>query len=130
MTGSEVPGKASIGSWLAYGLGSESNDLPAFVVFTPASRPPATRRRCSPACGQRFPADQIQRRGLRGQGDPVLYVKNPPGVDPTDRRTMLDALNKLNQINHGAWAIPRSRRASRNTRWPSACRPACPSSRI
>src|SRR2546421_10969065 len=100
MTGSEVPGKASIGSWLAYGLGSENNDLPAFVVFTP--RFPAsgngqalfTRMWSSGFLPTRFNGVR-----LRGTGDPVLYVNNPPGVSGDDRRAMLDALARLNERN-------------------------------
>jgi len=101
MTGSEVPGKASIGSWLAYGLGSESNDLPAFVVFTPTF-PAASQAQAlfTRMWSSGFLPTKYTGVALRGQGDPVLYVKNPPGVDPSDRRAMLDALNKLNTINH------------------------------
>src|SRR5204863_7759626 len=100
LTGSEVPGKASIGSWLAYGLGSENNVLPAFVVFTP--RFPSsgngqalfTRMWSSGFLPTRFNGVR-----LRGTGDPVLYVQNPPGVSGDDRRAMLDALARLNQRN-------------------------------
>src|SRR4051794_19816900 len=99
MTGSEVPGKPSIGSWLAYGLGSESNDLPAFVVFTP--RFPAgsngqaifTRMWSSGFLPTRYAGV-----ALRGGGDPVLYLRNPDGVAGDDRRAMLDALGKLNAM--------------------------------
>jgi len=96
MTGSEVPGKPSLGSWLSYGLGSESRNLPAFVVFTPTVKNPSqalfTRMWSSGFLPSRY--DGV---ALRGSGDPVLFVKNPPGVEPTDRRSMLDALGKLNQ---------------------------------
>ena len=98
MTGSEVPGKPSIGSWLAYGLGSESNDLPAFVVLTPSF--PATgnaQALFTRMWSSGFLPTKFNGVALRGTGDPVLFVKNPPGVDPSDRRTMLDALNQLNQ---------------------------------
>ncbi|MGE0607523.1 MAG: DUF1501 domain-containing protein [Pirellulales bacterium] len=98
MTGSEVPGKPSIGSWLSYGLGSESNDLPAFVVFTP--RFPGTgngQALFSRMWGSGFLSSQFNGVALRGSGDPVLYVQNPPGVDTGDRRAMLDALSQLNQ---------------------------------
>ena len=99
MTGSEVPGKPSIGSWLAYGLGSESNDLPAFVVFTP--RFPAgsngqaifTRMWSSGFLPTRYSGV-----ALRGGGDPVLYIRNPDGVTGDDRRAMLDAVGKLNAM--------------------------------
>lgn len=101
MTGSEVPGKASIGSWLAYGLGSASNDLPAFVVFTP-SFPAASQAQAlfTRMWSSGFLPTKYTGVALRGQGDPVLYVKNPPGVDPSNRRAMLDALGELNHLNH------------------------------
>ena len=97
-TGSEVPGKASLGSWLAYGLGSESQDLPAFVVLTPtwSAKAPAqalfTRMWSSGFLPTRFSGV-----ALRSSGDPVLYLQNPPGVTTDDRRVMLDTLNQLNQ---------------------------------
>ena len=96
MTGSEVPGKPSLGSWLSYGLGSESQNLPAFVVLTPMVKKPSqalfTRMWSSGFLPTKF--DGVK---LRGSGDPVLFVKNPPGVMPGDRRAMLDALGQLNQ---------------------------------
>lgn len=98
MTGSEVPGKPSLGSWISYGLGSESNDLPAFVVLTPNF--PATgnaQALFTRMWSSGFLPTKHSGVALRAVGDPVLYVKNPPGVDPSDRRTMLNALNKLNQ---------------------------------
>ena len=107
MTGSEVPGKASIGSWLAYGLGSASNDLPAFVVFTP-SFPAASQAQAlfTRMWSSGFLPTKFTGVALRGQGDPVLYVKNPPGVDPSNRRTMLDALSELNHLNHSRIGDP------------------------
>jgi hypothetical protein len=107
MTGSEIPGKASIGSWLAYGLGSESNDLPAFVVLTP--------RFPSSGNGQAlftrmwsagFLPTRFNGVALRGTGDPVLYVQNPPGVTQQDRRTMLDTLSQLNQRGFDRFGDP------------------------
>ncbi|MFP6883928.1 MAG: DUF1501 domain-containing protein [Roseibacillus sp.] len=96
MTGSEVPGKPSLGSWLSYGLGSESQNLPAFVVFTPTVKNPSqalfTRMWTSGFLPSKY--DGVK---LRSAGDPVLYVKNPPGVLPGDRRAMLDALGQLNR---------------------------------
>jgi hypothetical protein len=97
MTGSEVPGKASIGSWLSYGLGSENDDLPAFVVFTPQfpadSNGQALYNRM---WGSGFLPTRFNGVALRGTGDPVLYLQNPAGVAREDRRAMLDALNELN----------------------------------
>jgi hypothetical protein len=100
MTGSEIPGKASFGSWITYGLGSENNDLPAFVVFTPRypldsnGQALFTRMWSSGYLPTRFNGV-----ALRGLGDPVLYLPNPPGVSRQDRRSMLDVLEKLNQQN-------------------------------
>ena len=98
MTGSEVPGKPSLGSWLSYGLGSESNDLPSFVVFTPTF-PKASQAQAlfTRMWSSGFLASSFDGVALRGAGDPVLYIKNPPGVNGRDRRRMLDALNQLNE---------------------------------
>ena len=105
MTGSEVPGKPSIGSWISYGLGSESQNLPAFVVFTPTVKNPSqalfTRMWSSGFLPSKY--DGVK---LRGSGDPVLYVKNPPGVAPGNRRAMLDALGKLNEKNYERFGDP------------------------
>lgn len=107
MTGSEQPGKPSIGSWLSYGLGSESNDLPAFVVFTP--RFPKTgngQALYNRMWGSGFMSSKYSGVALRGVGDPVLYVANPNGIDKADRRAMLDALNQLNQRNFERYQDP------------------------
>lgn len=107
MTGSEIPGKASIGSWLSYGLGSENNDLPAFVVFTPQfpadSNGQALYNRM---WGSGFLPTRFNGVALRGAGDPVLYLPNPAGVSRDDRRTMLDALNALNRRNSERFGDP------------------------
>ncbi len=101
MTGSEVSGKPSLGSWLSYGLGCESNDLPAFVVFTPRFPSSGNAQALfTRMWSSGFLPGKYDGVALRGTGDPVLYVKNPPGVAPGDRRRMLDALNQLNQENY------------------------------
>src|SRR5262245_56141422 len=97
MTGSEVPGKPSLGSWLAYGLGSESNDLPAFVVLTPTwSSGAAAQALFTRMWSSGFLPSKYTGVALRHVGDPVLYVQNPPGVSTTSRRAMLDTLSELN----------------------------------
>lgn len=107
MTGSEVPGKPSIGSWLAYGLGSESSNLPAFVVFTPrfpdGSNGQALFTRM---WSSGFLPTRFNGVALRGSGDPVLYIRNPEGVSSTDRRTMLDTVQKLNQREYDRLGDP------------------------
>jgi hypothetical protein len=100
MTGAEVPGKASLGSWLAYGLGAETSNLPAFVVLTPRFPDNSNGQALfSRMWASGFLPTRYSGVALRGAGDPVLYVQNPPGVRSQDRRAMLDTLVKLNQKN-------------------------------
>jgi hypothetical protein len=107
MTGSEVPGRASIGSWLSYGLGSENNDLPSFVVMTPTF--PSTgngQALYNRMWGSGFLPTRYTGVALRSVGDPVLYIQNPPGVEEGDRRTLLNALNRLNERNYERFGDP------------------------
>ena len=97
-TGAEVPGRASLGSWLGYGLGSENNDLPAFVCLTPQYPKDSDGQALfSRMWGSGFLPTRHAGVTLRGSGDPVLYLKNPDGLASSERRSMLDALGKLNQ---------------------------------
>jgi len=100
LTGNQVPGKPSIGAWLSYGLGSEAEDLPAFVVMTPRW----SAKRDAQALYQRlwgsgFLPSRHQGVALRPSGDSVLYLNNPSGVDAASRRAMLDGLAKLNEYS-------------------------------
>ncbi|MBI1373559.1 MAG: DUF1501 domain-containing protein [Phycisphaera sp.] len=106
-TGHQLPGKASLGSWLSYGLGTENANLPSFVVMTPTW----TGRKDAQALynrlwGSGFLASKYQGVSLRRSGDPVLFLSNPDGVDSTTRRRMLDSLAKLNQQTYDAVADP------------------------
>jgi len=106
-TGNQLPGQPSLGSWLSYGLGSENNNLPSFVVMTPSW----TGRQEAQALYQRlwgagFLPSKHQGVALRSSGDPVLFVSNPPGVNPADRRRVLDAVAALNQKRHQLFADP------------------------
>ncbi len=97
-TGNQLPGRASLGSWLSYGLGSMNEDLPAFVVMTPTW----TGRKEAQALynrlwGSGFLPSKHQGVSLRANGDPVLFLSNPSGVDPSLRRAMLDRLGKFNR---------------------------------
>ncbi|MCU1234445.1 MAG: hypothetical protein JWP63_2412 [Candidatus Solibacter sp.] len=99
-TGSQVAGRPCFGSWVSYGLGSESQDLPAFVVMI--SR--GTGRRVDQPLydrlwGSGFLPTEYQGVKFRSGGDPVLYLSNPPGVDAGVRRSMLDDIGALNQAN-------------------------------
>ena len=97
-TGNQQAGRPSIGSWLAYGLGSDNQDLPAYVVLTskgtgrPEDEPLYDR-----LWGNGFLATKYQGVKFRNTGDPVLYVTNPPGVNREMRRAMLDEVRELNQ---------------------------------
>jgi hypothetical protein len=97
-TGNQIPGRPSLGAWLSYGLGSETRDLPAFVVMTPSwsakNDPQALYNRL---WGAGFLPSRHQGVALRAQGDPVLFLSNPAGVSTAARRRMLDALARLNQ---------------------------------
>jgi hypothetical protein len=97
MTGSEVPGKPSMGSWISYGLGAETSDLPAFVALMP-NFPDGSNAQAlfSRMWGPGFLPGKHSGVVLRAGSDPVLYLENPPGVDAKDRRKMLDALSRLN----------------------------------
>jgi hypothetical protein len=106
-TGAEIPGKASLGSWLAYGLGSESNDLPAFVVLAP-KWPEGSNGQAlfSRMWGSGFLPGRYNGVAFRSGVDPVLYLQNPNGVQRDDRRALLDALGDLNQRNHERFGDP------------------------
>lgn len=98
MTGSEIPGKASLGSWLSYGLGSENEDLPSFVVLTPSWSSKANAQALfTRMWNSGFIPSRHTGVALRGKGDPVLFIQNPAGVDRDARRDMLDSLAKLNE---------------------------------
>ena len=97
-TGNQLPGRPSLGAWLAYGLGSENTDLPAYVVMT--ARGPSIRDAqalFARLWGSGFLPSEYQGVSLRGIGDPVLYLSNPEGVSRDTRRRTLDALAELNQ---------------------------------
>ncbi len=96
-TGNQIPGRPSLGAWLSYGLGSENDNLPAFVVTTPTW----TGRKEAQALfnrlwGAGFLPSKHSGVLFRKSGDPVLYLSNPPGVDRTTRRRMLDAVSAMN----------------------------------
>jgi hypothetical protein len=99
LTGAELPGRPSIGAWLAYGLGSLNQNLPTFVVMTSRDR--------EASCGQifydyywgsGFLPSKFQGVKFRPNGDPVLYLSNPAGMSAEVRRGLLDDLVKLNEL--------------------------------
>ncbi len=98
--GTQISGRPCMGSWIQYGLGSETNDLPGFVVLTSVgggqSQPIASRQWHSG-----FLPSKYQGVHFHSKGDPVLYVGNPKGVARSDQRQVIDAVNELNRIRNG-----------------------------
>eukprot|EP01031_Cornospumella_fuschlensis_P013472 gene13472-16475_t len=99
MTGGEQAGRPAMGAWASYGLGSDSEDLPGFVVMTSRDK--------EASCGQifydfywssGFLPSKYQGVKFRGSGDPVLYLSNPEGMSREVRRVMLDGLAELNEM--------------------------------
>ena len=99
LSGAQLPGRPTMGAWLTYGLGSDTQDLPAFVVMTSVSK--------GTTCGQifydfywgsGFLPSRFQGVKFRGNGEPVLYLSNPDGMSRPMRRGLLDDLAKLNEL--------------------------------
>src|SRR5438477_6740129 len=93
-TGAQIFGRPSMGAWVTYGLGSESQDLPAFVVFSTGQKGTSGG---SSNWGAGFLPSVYQGTLFRNVGDPVLYLSNPGGVDKEMQRDTLDTVNKLNK---------------------------------
>lgn len=104
-TGSQVPGRPSLGAWLSYGLGSLNENLPTYIVMH-ARTNHAEQSLFNRLWGTGFMSSEHQGVLLRSQGDPVLYLSNPPGIDKSDRRKQLDALNALNHAQHAEFGDP------------------------
>lgn len=107
LTGSQIPGRPSIGAWATYGLGAESDDLPAFVVMTSSDR--------QKSCGQLFfdyywgsgfLPTRYQGVRFRSAGDPVPYLCNPAGVTKDSRRALLDDIRAINEAHLSDYGDP------------------------
>lgn len=98
-TGHQLAGRPSLGAWLSYGLGSEAQELPAFMVLNSYG---SCKRTPQPVSGRLwgsgFLPSQYQGVKLQSVGDPVLYVSNPPGISRESQRHSLDALGRMNQL--------------------------------
>jgi hypothetical protein len=102
-TGSQQFGKPSLGAWTLYGLGSESQDLPGFVVFSTGKKGPSGG---SANWGSGYLPSVYQGVQFRNTGDPVLYLSNPVGIDDSLQRRSLDALNALNNQRYASTGDP------------------------
>lgn len=99
-TGSQQPGRPSMGSWLSYGLGSEAEDLPAFVVMiSHGSGSDSNQGLLDRLWGSGFLPSSHQGVKFRSGSEPVLYLNDPSGLHPKLRRSMLDGLAQLNQLH-------------------------------
>jgi hypothetical protein len=107
MTGAQVPGRPSMGAWLSYGLGSDTDNLPTFVVMTSSDK--------GKTCGQLFfdyywgsgfLPSRYQGVRFRNTGDPVPYLTNPPGVSAAARRTLLDDIAAMNAAHLADYGDP------------------------
>jgi hypothetical protein len=98
-TGSQQPGRPSLGAWLSYGLGSEADELPAFVVMiSHGTGSDANQGLLDRLWGSGFLPSSHQGVKLRSGSEPVLYLNDPAGIDRSLRRDMLDQLAKLNEL--------------------------------
>ena len=103
-TGSPIPGRPSMGSWLSYGIGSDANDLPDFVVLKSSGGLSGGASLWSAG----FLPGQHQGVPFRASGDPILNVANPPGIDRDTQRRTIDLISQLNrrrQVKTGVEAI-------------------------
>ncbi len=109
-TGSQQPGRPSLGSWLSYGLGNEAQDLPAFVVMiSHGTGKDANQGLLDRLWGSGFLPSSHQGVKLRSAHDPVLYLSDPPGMDRKLRRKMLDGLGELNELQQNVDGDPEIR---------------------
>ena len=102
-TGSQLAGRPSMGAWLSYGLGSENQDLPAFVAMVSGSGGQPLYDRL---WGSGFLPTRYQGVKFRSVGDPVLFLSNPPGINADVRRRILDDLAQLNRIKLAEFGDP------------------------
>ena len=107
MTGAQQPGRPSLGGWLSYGIGSENDNLPAFVVMISQGSGNKTDQPIfSRLWGSGFLPTQHQGVRLHSGHDPVLYLSDPPGIDRATRRRMLDGVGELNRLAAESFGDP------------------------
>ncbi|MCS7023164.1 MAG: DUF1501 domain-containing protein [Bryobacteraceae bacterium] len=105
-TGHQIPGRPSMGSWLTYGLGSENQDLPGFVVLLSGENAPDGGKSC---WGSGFLPSRYQGVEFRRSGDPVLFLSDPEGMTSATRRRSLNLLKELNQQHYADIGDPEIR---------------------
>ena len=106
LTGFQLAGRPSLGSWIAYGLGSENKDLPAFIAMVSVGRSGGDQPLYDRLWGSGFLPSQFQGVKFHNGPDPVLFLSNPAGLSTQARRQFLDDLADLNRINAERYADP------------------------
>ncbi|NQX38783.1 Tat (twin-arginine translocation) pathway signal sequence [Pedobacter steynii] len=104
-TGNQLPGRPSIGSWLSYGLGSDNENLPTFIVLV-SKNGQKDQPLYARLWGNGFLPSKHQGVQFGSGKDPVLFLNNPDGYDGADRKEMLEYLSKLNQIQNSTYGDP------------------------
>ena len=99
-TGSTIPGRPAMGSWVNYGLGSESDNLPGFVVMTSTGKFGQTQPIAARQWHSGFLPSRFQGVEFRSKGDPVMFVSNPPGVSRQQQRDVVSTVQQLNQLQN------------------------------
>src|SRR6187401_2741353 len=102
-TGGPRLGRPAMGAWVTYGLGTENQNLPGYVVLTSGGNDPDAGKS---ACGSGFLPSVYQGVQCRSEGDPVLFMNDPQGMDRDLRRASIDAINKINQHQHEQYKDP------------------------
>jgi hypothetical protein len=107
LTGSQIPGRPSMGAWVTYGLGSMTDDLPSFVVMTSSDE----KKTCGQLFydyywGNGFIPSKYQGVRFRSEGDPVLYLNNPPGVGHDLRKGLLDDISEIDRAEFANYGDP------------------------
>ena len=106
-SGFQQPGRPSMGAWVSYGLGTENQDLPAFVVLvSQGSNKNAAQGIFSRLWGPGFLPSRYQGVKFRSSGDPVLYLSNPPGMEASTRRNIIDATARINRMRAEEFGDP------------------------
>jgi hypothetical protein len=105
-TGSIITGRPSMGSWLLYGLGSEANDLPGYIVLMSSGKGGQMQPIAARQWHSGFLPGRFQGVKMEAKGDPVLYLQRPGAVTAQDQREIVDVVNQLNRLQHDAMADP------------------------
>jgi len=109
-TGNQITGRPCLGSWASYGLGSENDNLPNFVVLiaTPTNRDQEQAISSRLWSSGYLPGEHAG-VSFRSKGDPILFINNPPGVPDDLRKQTIDGINQLNRLNYETVGDPRCR---------------------